>query len=83
MASSLTMTMKPTNTASSKYTIKNVKPPDFPILYGKPQMFPRPTAEPMAASRNPTLLAQEPLSFFTKIPLSHSFFEYPSFKSCM
>ena len=50
--------------------IRKVKPPLLPILKGKPQMLPRPTAEPMAAIRKPKLLAHELRLFSIIKPLS-------------
>ena len=42
--------------------MRNVKPPEAPILLGKPQILPRPTAEPTAAIRNPKLVPKPFLS---------------------
>jgi len=47
---------------------RKAKPPLAPILYGKPQMFPSPTADPTAAIRKPKPLVHCPLllsSMFT------------------
>ena len=50
------------NTGNPRVITKNIykrtnSPPPFsPALYGKPQIFPSPTAEPVAASKNAVLL---------------------------
>ena len=59
-ASSPSMTVTPTSTTSTRYSSRNTAPPLLPILYGKPQILPRPTAEPIEAMRKPKLLPQPP-----------------------
>lgn len=44
-----------------KYISKKAKPPLAPILYGNPQILPRPIATPIAAIRNPKLDLKLPL----------------------
>ena len=63
------MVAKPTNETNIIYTIKNANPPLAPILYGNPQILPKPTAEPIAAIKNPKLLPHWPLlSLFIYTP---------------
>ena len=52
---------KPKVTAKIRYTSKNVPPPYLAARYGNLQIFPRPTAEPAAASTNPILFEKFPL----------------------
>ena len=52
--------------------MRNVNPPLAPILLGKPQMLPRPTAEPTAAMRNPNVDPKPFLSSMFSL-LKHKF----------
>ena len=52
----------PTARMQSRYINTKAPPPSVPALYGKPQIFPKPTAEPAAASTNVHFPTQETVS---------------------
>ena len=52
----------PTARMQRRYINTKAPPPSVPALYGKPQIFPKPTAEPAAASTNVHFPTQETVS---------------------
>lgn len=53
----------PSRITNIKYGIKNAAPPNLPVRYGNIQMFPMPTADPMQATINPSLVRNSSLPF--------------------
>ena len=53
----------PTARMQRRYINTKAPPPSVPALYGKPQIFPKPTAEPAAASTNVDFPPQQTVSF--------------------
>ncbi|MDH5416510.1 MAG: hypothetical protein OEW86_00795 [Nitrosopumilus sp.] len=47
------MNARPKLTMTKRYGTRNAPPPFVPTRYGNHQMFPIPTAEPIAANKNP------------------------------
>ena len=60
---SLTITGNPIRRIHKRYRRTKAPPPSLPALYGKPHIFPRPTAEPVAARTNVHLPIQVPCDF--------------------
>ena len=65
---SVIINANPNVTARIRYTNKKDPPPYFAARYGKRHKFPRPTAEPDAASTNPILLVKLLLLLILKPP---------------
>ena len=60
MASSVISMTTPNVTTSMRYTSRKIPPPYCSARYGKRQRFPRPTAAPAVARRNPSLPENPP-----------------------
>ena len=60
MAISPSMIGRQISAMQARYTTTNAAPPPCPTRVGKPQMLPRPTADPAAARMKPVRVAQLP-----------------------